>query len=55
MRAFSTLGGREGFRTEFNFMEVAKPFAMQMTNGNGSEGNSFLNELGRQLKSAVRH
>jgi len=30
-------------------MEVAKPFAMQiMTNGNGSEGNSFLNELGRQ-------
>jgi predicted unusual protein kinase regulating ubiquinone biosynthesis (AarF/ABC1/UbiB family) len=31
-------------------MEVAKPFAMQiMTNGNGSaDGNSFLNELGRQ-------
>jgi Flp pilus assembly protein TadB len=30
-------------------MEVAKPFAMQlMTNGNGPEGNSFLNELSRQ-------
>jgi predicted unusual protein kinase regulating ubiquinone biosynthesis (AarF/ABC1/UbiB family) len=31
-------------------MEVAKPFAFQlMTDGNGSvEGNSFLNELGRQ-------
>jgi len=28
---------------------TCKPFAMQiMTNGNGSEGNSFLNELGRQ-------
>ena len=50
MRAFSTLEGvGKGLDPEFNFMEVAKPFAMQiMTNGNGSEGNSFLNELGRQ-------
>jgi Flp pilus assembly protein TadB len=30
-------------------MDVAKPFAMQiMTNGNSFEGNSFLDELGRQ-------
>ena len=50
MRAFSTLEGvGKGLDPEFNFMEVAKPFAMQiMSNGNGSEGNSFLNELGRQ-------
>lgn len=51
MRAFSTLEGvGKGLDPEFNFMEVAKPFAFQiMTNGNGSvEGNSFLNELGRQ-------
>ncbi|MFO5527284.1 MAG: AarF/ABC1/UbiB kinase family protein, partial [Cuspidothrix sp.] len=34
---------------EFNFMEVAQPYAMQlMTDNNGSEGNSFLNELSRQ-------
>lgn len=50
MRAFSTLEGvGKGLDPEFNFMEVAKPYAMQlMTNMNGSEGNSFLNELGRQ-------
>ena len=51
MRAFSTLEGvGKGLDPDFNFMEVAKPFAMQiMTNGNGStDGNSFLNELGRQ-------
>ncbi|HCF25861.1 MAG TPA: hypothetical protein DEV81_01260 [Cyanobacteria bacterium UBA11049] len=51
MRAFSTLEGvGKGLDPEFSFMEVAKPFAMQlMTNGNGSaDGNSFLNELGRQ-------
>ncbi len=50
MRAFSTLEGvGKGLDPEFSFMEVAKPFAMQiMTNGNGTEGNSFLNELGRQ-------
>lgn len=51
MRAFSTLEGvGKGLDPEFNFMEVAKPFAFQlMTDGNGSvNGNSFLNELSRQ-------
>ena len=50
MRAFSTLEGvGKGLDPEFNFMEVAKPYALQfMTSGNGSEGNSFLSELGRQ-------
>ncbi|MGJ5674716.1 MAG: ABC1 kinase family protein [Nostochopsis sp.] len=50
MRAFSTLEGvGKGLDPEFNFMEVAQPYAMQlMTNMNGSDGNSFLNELGRQ-------
>lgn len=50
MRAFSTLEGvGKGLDPEFNFMEVAKPYAMQlMTNTNGSEGNSILNELSRQ-------
>ncbi|PAX51328.1 ABC1 kinase family protein [Brunnivagina elsteri] len=50
MRAFSTLEGvGKGLDPDFNFMEVAKPYAMQlMTNMNGSEGNSLLNELSRQ-------
>ncbi|HEY9726837.1 MAG TPA: AarF/ABC1/UbiB kinase family protein [Chroococcales cyanobacterium] len=51
MRAFSTLEGvGKGLDPEFNFMEVAKPFALQImtTNGDGPNGNSFLNELGRQ-------
>lgn len=51
MRAFSTLEGvGKGLDPEFNFMEVAQPFAMQlMANSNGSyDGNSFLGELGRQ-------
>lgn len=50
LRAFSTLEGvGKGLDPEFNFMEVAKPFAIEiMANGNGSEGNAFLNELGRQ-------
>jgi len=50
MRAFSTLEGvGKGLDPEFNFMEVAKPFALQiMANGNGTEGNSFLDQLGRQ-------
>ncbi|MEA5571715.1 AarF/ABC1/UbiB kinase family protein [Calothrix sp. UHCC 0171] len=50
MRAFSTLEGvGKGLDPEFNFMEVAKPYAMQlMSNMNGSEGNSLLNELSRQ-------
>ena len=51
MRAFSTLEGvGKGLDPDFNFMEVAKPFAMQlMTNGNSSsETGSLLNELSRQ-------
>ncbi len=51
MRAFSTLEGvGKGLDPDFNFMEVAKPFAMQlMTNGNpGSEAGSLLDELSRQ-------
>ncbi|NMG20128.1 ABC1 kinase family protein [Brasilonema bromeliae] len=50
MRAFSTLEGvGKGLDPEFNFMEVAKPYAMQlMTDMNGSDSNSFLNELSRQ-------
>jgi predicted unusual protein kinase regulating ubiquinone biosynthesis (AarF/ABC1/UbiB family) len=50
MRAFSTLEGvGKGLDPDFNFMEVAKPFAMQiMTNGTGSETSSLFSELGRQ-------
>ncbi|MBD2251193.1 ABC1 kinase family protein [Nostoc parmelioides] len=50
MRAFSTLEGvGKGLDPEFNFMEVAQPYAMQlMTDMNGSDSNSFLNELSRQ-------
>ncbi|MCU0549383.1 MAG: AarF/ABC1/UbiB kinase family protein [Leptolyngbya sp. Prado105] len=49
MRAFSTLEGvGKGLDPEFNFMEVAKPFAMQlMTNGTSPDGG-LLNELSRQ-------
>lgn len=49
MRAFSTLEGvGKGLDPEFNFMEVAKPFALDiMTNGN-STSSGFLDELGRQ-------
>ena len=50
MRAFSTLEGvGKGLDPEFNFMEVAQPFAMQlMTNSNGNNTNSLFDELGRQ-------
>ncbi|MDX2211661.1 MAG: AarF/ABC1/UbiB kinase family protein, partial [Oculatellaceae cyanobacterium bins.114] len=50
MRAFSTLEGvGKGLDPEFNFMEVAKPFAMQIMNtDNGSDANGFLGELSRQ-------
>jgi predicted unusual protein kinase regulating ubiquinone biosynthesis (AarF/ABC1/UbiB family) len=53
MRAFSTLEGvGKGLDPEFNFMEVAKPFAVQLMNGDGRNGNSLggtiLDELGRQ-------
>ncbi|MBE9044879.1 AarF/ABC1/UbiB kinase family protein [Pleurocapsales cyanobacterium LEGE 10410] len=50
MRAFSTLEGvGKGLDPEFNFMEVAQPYAMRlMTNSNGDNGSSIFNELGRQ-------
>nr|WP_238718558.1 AarF/ABC1/UbiB kinase family protein [Petrachloros mirabilis] len=52
MRAFSTLEGvGKGLDPEFNFMEVAKPFASElMTNGGFSrdENYNLLGELGRQ-------
>lgn len=54
MRAFSTLEGvGKGLDPEFNFMEVARPFATElMANGNGSNSGglseSLLGELGRQ-------
>jgi predicted unusual protein kinase regulating ubiquinone biosynthesis (AarF/ABC1/UbiB family) len=54
MRAFSTLEGLgKGLDPEFNFMEVAKPFATSlMENGNsrdpGSLSASFLGEIGKQ-------
>lgn len=54
MRALSTLEGLgKGLDPEFNFMEIAKPFATNlMENGNskdsGSLSASFLGELGRQ-------
>ena len=51
MRAFSTIEGvGRGLDPQFNFMEVAQPFAMQlMTNGNGPDTtSSIFNELSRQ-------
>ncbi|OUC13026.1 MAG: hypothetical protein B0A82_19225 [Alkalinema sp. CACIAM 70d] len=51
MRAFSTLEGvGKGLDPDFNFMEVAKPFAMQlMANENPySEAGNLFNEISRQ-------
>lgn len=49
MRAFSTLEGvGKGLDPEFNFMEVAQPFAMQLMNDFNANTSSFLDELGRQ-------
>lgn len=50
MRAFSTLEGvGKGLDPEFNFMEVAQPYAMQLiTDMSASDNNSFINELSRQ-------
>ncbi|MEM1367019.1 MAG: AarF/ABC1/UbiB kinase family protein [Cyanobacteria bacterium P01_H01_bin.15] len=50
MRAFSTLEGvGKGLDPQFSFMEVAQPFAMElMTNGNTSDGQTILDQLGRQ-------
>ena len=49
MRAFSTLEGvGRGLDPDFNFMEVAKPFALDiMTNTNGQNSN-LLDKLGQQ-------
>lgn len=49
MRAFSTLEGvGKGLDPEFNFMEVAQPYAMQIMTSTGSNGNTIFDELGRQ-------
>ncbi|AFY79286.1 putative unusual protein kinase [Pleurocapsa sp. PCC 7327] len=50
MRAFSTLEGvGKGLDPEFNFMEVAQPFAIQlMSNTNGRNGSNIFDELGRE-------
>jgi predicted unusual protein kinase regulating ubiquinone biosynthesis (AarF/ABC1/UbiB family) len=51
MRAFSTIEGvGKGLDPDFNFMEAAQPYALQlMTNGNITpDAGSFLGELGRQ-------
>ncbi len=50
MRAFSTLEGvGKGLDPDFNFMEVAQPYAMQLINNmSSSDSNSLLNELSRQ-------
>ncbi|MEB3339840.1 MAG: AarF/ABC1/UbiB kinase family protein [Okeania sp.] len=48
MRAFSTLEGvGKGLDPEFNFMEVAQPFAMEIMS-DGNSQNTIFNELGRQ-------
>ncbi|MEM8637537.1 MAG: AarF/ABC1/UbiB kinase family protein [Cyanobacteria bacterium P01_G01_bin.54] len=50
MRAFSTLEGvGKGLDPDFSFMEVAKPFAMEMmTNSPSTDPSSLFDELGRQ-------
>jgi len=53
MRAFSTLEGvGKGLDPDFNFMEVAKPFAMQIMNETERNGNTILGELSRQAAQA---
>ena len=49
MRAFSTLEGvGKGLDPEFNFMEVAQPYAMQLMTNTSSDGNTIFDEFGRQ-------
>ncbi|HIK31217.1 MAG TPA: AarF/ABC1/UbiB kinase family protein [Oscillatoriales cyanobacterium M59_W2019_021] len=49
MRAFSTLEGvGKGLDPEFNFMEVAKPFAMELMTAGNDINNGLLGELSRQ-------
>lgn len=55
MRAFSTLEGvGKGLDPNFNFMEVAQPFAMRlMSNGNpSSDLGNLIGDLGRQATQA---
>jgi predicted unusual protein kinase regulating ubiquinone biosynthesis (AarF/ABC1/UbiB family) len=56
MRAFSTLEGvGKGLDPDFNFMEVAKPFAMQlMTNGSPGPDNSGSNFIGEMSRQAMQ-
>jgi predicted unusual protein kinase regulating ubiquinone biosynthesis (AarF/ABC1/UbiB family) len=49
MRAFSTLEGvGKGLDPDFNFMETAQPFALQIMTDNGRNGNTIFDELSRQ-------
>jgi predicted unusual protein kinase regulating ubiquinone biosynthesis (AarF/ABC1/UbiB family) len=50
LRAFSTLEGvGKGLDPEFNFMEVAKPFAMEVMESDREKiQRSFIDEIGRQ-------
>ena len=49
MRAFSTLEGvGKGLDPNFNFMEVAQPFAMQIMTNSNDNGGTIFEELGRQ-------
>jgi predicted unusual protein kinase regulating ubiquinone biosynthesis (AarF/ABC1/UbiB family) len=51
MRAFSTLEGvGKGLDPEFNFMEVAQPFALKVMSDSNTPNNrdNLINELGRQ-------
>ncbi len=49
MRAFSTLEGvGKGLDPNFNFMEVAQPFAMQIMTENNNGNGTIFDELGKQ-------
>jgi len=51
MRAFSTLEGvGKSLDPDFNFMEVAQPYAMTLMNSNNNNNyNTFFDEIGRQV------
>ena len=52
MRAFSTLEGvGKGLDPEFNFMEVAQPYAMKLMTKTNSNGRTIFDELGKQAAS----
>ena len=49
MRAFSTLEGvGKGLDPEFNFMEVAQPYATKLMTNTSSNGSTIFDELGKQ-------